>query len=309
MQPVFMGYFENERHGFLMPIPRRTHINEFADDLVRGNSTANFLSRTYTRMALMHISFPLGILGKLVKRLGERIATRLVAPTLAASHQSWTASRRLGAHWRPLDPTMDFSLFLPTEHFENDKNATATIAFRNQGERSEPFWLCVKAKRGSNSQEETKLISELDLNEVRIVKLPNIPKQDLDIIGNRIFCSYNQLSIAVAPAAEVATSGWRLANEQSLTPIYNEYLNGHFVRWGGFIFNTDAIAERKLDIRHSILFRIGGPMAPFLRGTTQLSFADSIRGRFARALAVPVIVNAIFWVPIVLRLRRFDPPE
>jgi hypothetical protein len=254
---------------------------------------------------------PVGGLFKALRWAYEKVTNWAFLPTLLESHRIWMSRRALGNHWEPLGFGIEYSLDLPTKHFENDLKPFVRLAIRCAKEPFDYLIVVVEARKGNIVYDETRTVFNVGGDETKVLSLPGIPLQSVSIGDNGISVPFSTCRIRIT---ELCRKGERSSVNLSspmLSPTYTAYLNGTFIFRNGCMFNADAIEEQKRDLRIKIMYALGAfqHMAPTHRSPAMVKVLHQLRNMISKALCSEIVINILIWTPYVFRQRKLKAAE
>lgn len=260
----------------------------------------------------MNVPIPWAFALKVLKAAFERATNWMFMPTLLASHRHWLSRRGLFAHWQAIGRGIEYSLHIPTKHFENTATPVARIALRCCGGEIDSLVVTVEARLGKIVYDETRLVSSIRGEVTRVIALPGIPLQNVFSTEDGVGCSYDSFRVRISSITERGVTRVINLSGPSCTPTFTDYLNGRFTRRQGLVLNMDEIEWQKGRIREAVWGHLGVfPEAVFRRRTVPVAArpVHSLKVLLGKFLTWKLVINLAFWLPLILRLKKFKPEE
>jgi hypothetical protein len=198
--------------------------------------------------------------------------------------------------WHSLSGFLDFKLLLPYSRPGRDECNILFIKTKI-GTNFDKVSIAITAYSDHRICKYQETISLYDVNEVPFaIKLENIPLRGIKIINDRIYTSFDKISITVKELYRKKEDNINLATscEEIITyPLYTDLMNDDFQKKWGKYYNVDCIKECKAQIFRSYRFHL--VYSHFL----YKSYTDKIRRFFMHPLYLLLtnnyVTNLVFW--------------
>lgn len=265
---------------------------------------------------LVLAKYPFRLVLSLAGWLARVVGKILIVPVLEQSHQVYLDLRRWQLRWHELQNGIQYKLVLESV-FSNDPAPVSTIYVRNSGAQTiDRLDIGVVAHSGNLRYPDSAVVLKLPPKCVASCSLRNIPLQDLWTDEKGISRSYD--SFEVLPL-QLVQNGVPLSCESSQpvrSPTYTDFLNGHWVRFLGRVFNINAIEEQKTKRLHAVYFSLLGRFG-IVSMTPRAQVQYILRYRLFRFLPNVAMywllsrnwaLELTCWIPLILRRQvlRFE---
>ncbi|GAA4247039.1 hypothetical protein GAY28_34070 [Azospirillum brasilense] len=247
----------------------------------------------------------------LFRPLWNWLTRRLLEPTYRTAHDWHLESLRFRRQWDSLGAGISYSLHLENAVFSNRERPVSVMAVRNTTDRPlTDVEILVTARSATTEYQERHRFDRL-FEKDKVVSLPSIPLKTLFIDEDGIRTPYSEVEIRLVSVVDDGRTMTWPSWVQVVRPTYTEWFNSHHVhRWEQW-WNTDLIELKKEDLkiwlRYVLVTR--HEYAPFILGECHKpAWFHELLLRIGRPVAGvvcrPAVVSALFWMPILLRLRR-----
>jgi hypothetical protein len=212
-------------------------------------------------------------------------------PTLEAANIAHLRYRALGSFWKPIGAGIEFLEKLAREP---EGPEISRLALRSLGRKYDQAVVVVEAIRGDSDGDavifdETRIVSGVDKNP-RVITLPSIPPVHLYITETGdIAESYSSFRVRITSLTEGGVT--RAVNVRTLefTPLDQTLAHPHlWKRTNSQLYHIGEIVWAKEKTPDRL----------------RIQFGETV---FARLIWSRPVVNFVFWMPLVLRLREFKP--
>ena len=165
-----------------------------------------------------------------------------LGPVFKRSHQIYL-DRRMARHWEQMSCGLSYMLHRASS-LTNDPNPVSILLIRNDGvamvDRVE---ICVRAEKGIITYPDIIVVARLEPGRIAHVTLNNLPIEHVWVENEQIRTSYDSftvfpLSLTRAGKVEEVSGG-----SPRMHPTYTDFLNGHWSRYWGQLYNTDAVND------------------------------------------------------------------
>jgi hypothetical protein len=212
-------------------------------------------------------------------------------PTLKAAHRAWLGHRALGSIWEPIGAGIEFSAHLARDP---EGPEISQLALRSLGRKYDSAVVVVEAVRGDSDGDavvfdETRIVSGLDKNP-RVIALPSIPTYRLNITeAGHITETYSFLRVRITSLAEGGITRAVNLRSMAFTPLDQPLAQPHLWKWiNSELFHIGEILWAKEETRERLRDKFGETV-------------------FARLIWSKPVATFVFWMPLVLRSRKFKP--
>jgi hypothetical protein len=198
-------------------------------------------------------------------------------PTLQAAHTAWLRHTALGSTWSQIGEGIEFSEHLAREP---EGSKISRLALRSLGRKYDQAVVVVESIKGDADRgvvvfDETRIVSGVDKNP-RVIALPSIPPYLTDLTETGITDSTFRVRITsltedgITRAVNLRSSEFSPLDQILAQPHLWKWINSELFHIGEIVWAKEEIRERH------------------------------------RIWPTP-IVAFVFWMPPVLRLRKFEP--
>lgn len=236
----------------------------------------------------------------------------MVGPIFRQAHDSHVALRRWQCRWVELADGVEYKLHTRSS-FDEGGNAEQSVWIRNTGKDVvDEMRFCVEARLGNFSYQVPLVTYRLRPGCIARLTLQGLPLQDLMVHKGDIISSYESLHIYPVRIERNHQAEIYATDGIARHPGYGDYLDGHWKRWDGRLYNLKAIADARRDtlfrLAHSFSGRHG-----FIALDAGTLLAQVLRARRYRRLpgvlmfalvSREAVLNVILWTRLLLRIEK-----
>lgn len=177
----------------------------------------------------------------IVKVLLKPVWSVTIGPILKRSNELYL-TRITPKRWDRLADGVTYQLHLPST-LSNDPDAVCRLFVRNEGEPIDRLEISVVAEKGNLTYPDVVVDPDLGNGQVAFVRLRNIPPQHLWASNDGIHTSYDNYRVSALTLIRNGKAQYVDKDVIRWSPTYTDFLNGHWTRHWGDLYNTDAIAD------------------------------------------------------------------
>jgi hypothetical protein len=268
----------------------------------------------------------LGSIMRVGRYLYKKLKDWMFLKTIKEAHWEWQRQHGLGTRWEPLGEGIEFSEAFATRP---EGPETSRIALRSLDDEYDEITLVIELKSGEGTYDETRRVSNVDKN-VRVVILSDIPayKQFLLITeedykraglvddGRNVLRGYSTYeSYRVTVTCLTKDGITRSVNLKSnfSTPVdqtlanLTDWIIWKGMEWSGALVNLSVIRAQQEELANRLYKKIGPACIVVSRVPRRNSVVASVRYHLASVVSSEPFVKIVYWVPLILRRRKFDP--
>jgi hypothetical protein len=276
----------------------------------------------------------LGSMMRVGKNLYKKLKDWMFLKTLKESHWEWQRRHALGVRWTPLGEGIEFS---NTFARRPEGPETSHIALRSTGDEYDEMTVVIEFKCGESIIDATRYVSNVGKNS-RILILHDVPVYQTFFLiteedykragliddGKNVLSGYSTYDNYRVRVTSLTKDGiTRRVNLQSqfYTPINqtlansNDWIVWKGMEWSGVPVNLSVIREQQRFLQSRLWGKIG--YWPFRVVLKEGRFKKQPIGRgyvsyYLRCILSSVMlsepfIKIIYWIPLILRWRKFDP--
>jgi hypothetical protein len=285
---------------------------------------------------LLHHIPGLGSIIRVGKYLYKKLKDWMFLKVLKEAHWEWQRRRGLGTRWTPLGEGIEFS----TEFARLPEGPdTSRIALRSVGDAYDEMRVVIELQCGESKIDVTRYVSNVGKNST-ILMLHDLPAYETFFLiteedykraglindGKNVLRSYSTYDTYQVRVTSLTKDGiTRKVNlrSQFYTPIDQTLANPNdWLRWNGSEcdgepVNVSVIREQQRFLQNRLWGKIGyWPYRVVLKagrfkkqpvGRGYASFY--LRRILSRVMLSERFIKIIYWIPLILRRRSFDPHE
>ena len=285
---------------------------------------------------LLHHIPGLGTIIRVGKYLYKKLKDWMFLKILKEAHWGWQRRHGLGTRWTPLGEGIEFSTKFARVPEGPD---TSCIALRSIGDAYDEMTVVIELQCGESKIDVTRYVSNINKNNT-ILQLSYIPAYETFFLiteedykraglindGKNVLRSYSTYDSYQVRATSLTKNGiTRKVNlrSQFYTPIDQTLANSDdWILWNGIEcngepVNVSVIREQQRFLQSRLWGKIGyWPFTVVLKagrfkrepvGRGYASFY--LRCILSSVMLSEPFIRTIYWIPLILRRRKFDPDE
>jgi hypothetical protein len=278
----------------------------------------------------------LGSIIRVTRYLYKKLKDWMFLKTLKEAHWEWQRQHGLGTRWKLLGEGIEFS-----EAFARRPEGpeTSRIALRSVGDAYDEITLVIELKCGDDTYDVTRRVSNVNENS-RIIILPDIPayeqfllitEEDYKRAGlvddrKNVLCGYSTYDSYQVRVTSLTKEGiTRRVNLKGkgyfYTPIdqtsanWKDWITWKGMEWNGELVNLSVIRAQQRALKSRLWGKIGywpftvawkaGRLKRQPIGSGYTSYY--IRYILSSVMLSEPFIKMIYWIPLILRWRKFDP--
>ena len=240
--------------------------------------------------------------------------TGVVARPIYEQSDHLHKARREEIRWEPLIQGLTYRLFLESV-LTNDPHPVSRIYVMNQSnQRFDRIEISVVARVGKLDYPEVIVVPLLDPGKIASLRLPNIPLLNLSMEGQIIRESCHFCSVFVTEIVKSGEAERRIHEVQRWSPTYDDFLNGSWSRRWGYLYNTNAIAFYKSDMRDFLKYYVYNEFWAFHSDLSPMFRTIVLRHRYllwpnkclCTLMCQDWMLSTICWTVLLLRARNLN---
>ena len=269
----------------------------------------------------------LGSIIRVTRYLYKKLKDWMFLKTLKEAHWEWQRQHGLGTRWKPLGEGIEFSVAFARRP---EGPETSRIALRSVGDAYDEITLVIELKCGDNTYDVTRRVSNVDENS-RIIILSDIPAYEQFLLiteedykraglvdnGKNVLCGYSTYDSyrvrvtsltnqGITRRVDLKGKGYFYTPIDQTSANWNDWIIWKGMEWNAAIVNLSVIRAQQRALANRLREKIGPSCIVVSRSPKRNSVIGSVRYHLASFVSSEHFVKPLFWIPFILRRRKFD---